>query len=71
MFKTPSLYVLGKGSSFPLAREIALKLKEMCYIHAEAILAGELKHGPLAMINSNYESTGEPQSVVWVIVLNN
>jgi len=32
----------------------------MCYIHAEAILAGELKHGPLAMINSNYENNGEP-----------
>lgn len=50
------MFVLGKGSTYPFAREIALKLKEMCYIHAEAILAGELKHGPLAMINSNYET---------------
>lgn len=66
-----SIYVLGKGSTFPIARELALKLKEMCYIHAEGILAGELKHGPLAMINSSYETNGDPQSVVILLVLKN
>lgn len=58
IYTSPSLYVLGKGSTYPFAREIALKFKEMCYIHAEAILAGELKHGPLAMIDSSYDFTG-------------
>lgn len=54
IYNRKQLYVLGKGSTYSFAREVALKLKEMCYIHAEAILAGELKHGPLAMIESNY-----------------
>ena len=43
---------LGRGSSFPLALEGALKLKEISYIHAEAYPAGELKHGPLALVTS-------------------
>jgi glucosamine--fructose-6-phosphate aminotransferase (isomerizing) len=42
----------GKGSCAAIAREGALKLKELTYIHAEAFCAGELKHGPLAMIDS-------------------
>lgn len=41
---------LGRGSMFPLALEAALKLKEISYIHAEAYAAGELKHGPIALI---------------------
>jgi glucosamine--fructose-6-phosphate aminotransferase (isomerizing) len=41
---------LGRGSSFPVALEGALKLKEISYIHAEAYPAGELKHGPLALV---------------------
>lgn len=36
---------------------MALKIKELCYIHAEAFPAGELKHGPLALINSTYKET--------------
>ena len=39
---------LGRGSHFPIAREGALKLKEISYIHAEAYAAGELKHGPVS-----------------------
>ncbi|MEX5564180.1 glutamine--fructose-6-phosphate transaminase (isomerizing) [Pseudophaeobacter sp. 1A16562] len=44
---------LGRGLMFPLALEGALKLKEISYIHAEAYAAGELKHGPIALIDNN------------------
>ena len=44
---------LGRGYSYPIALEGALKLKEISYIHAEAYPAGELKHGPLALIDEN------------------
>ncbi|MFP4116500.1 MAG: glutamine--fructose-6-phosphate transaminase (isomerizing) [Candidatus Aenigmatarchaeota archaeon] len=44
------IYIIGKGESFPVAREISLKLKEIAYIHAEGMLAGGLKHGTLALI---------------------
>ncbi len=44
---------LGRGSHYPIAREGALKLKEISYIHAEAYAAGELKHGPLAIVDEN------------------
>ncbi len=43
---------LGRGAHFPIAQEGALKLKEISYIHAEAYPAGELKHGPLALVDS-------------------
>ena len=42
---------LGRGMQFPVAQEGALKLKEISYIHAEAYPAGELKHGPLALVD--------------------
>jgi glutamine---fructose-6-phosphate transaminase (isomerizing) len=44
---------LGRGVHYPIAMEGALKLKEISYIHAEAYPAGELKHGPLALVDSN------------------
>jgi len=44
---------LGRGSQYPVAMEGALKLKEISYIHAEAYPAGELKHGPLALVDEN------------------
>ncbi|MBY3136458.1 glutamine--fructose-6-phosphate transaminase (isomerizing) [Rhizobium laguerreae] len=44
---------LGRGTNFPLAMEGALKLKEVSYIHAEGYAAGELKHGPIALIDEN------------------
>ncbi|RBI69016.1 glutamine--fructose-6-phosphate transaminase (isomerizing) [Roseovarius sp. TE539] len=44
------VYFLGRGENWPLAREAALKMKEISYIHAEAYAAGELKHGPIALI---------------------
>ena len=44
---------LGRGSSFPIALEGALKLKEISYIHAEGYPAAEMKHGPIALIDEN------------------
>ena len=44
---------LGRGTSYPIALEGALKLKEISYIHAEAYAAGELKHGPIALIDDS------------------
>ena len=49
--KQHSLF-LGRGIQYPIAKEGALKLKEISYIHAEAYPAGELKHGPLALVDS-------------------
>jgi glucosamine--fructose-6-phosphate aminotransferase (isomerizing) len=49
--KENALY-LGRGTHYPIALEGALKLKEITYIHAEAYAAGELKHGPLALVTS-------------------
>ncbi len=54
------IYVLGRGIHFPIAAESALKLKELTYIHAEGIPGGELKHGPLALMDSS----------VFVIIIN-
>jgi glutamine---fructose-6-phosphate transaminase (isomerizing) len=49
--KSKDVLYLGRGTSFPLALEGALKLKEISYIHAEGYAAGELKHGPIALID--------------------
>ncbi len=54
------IYILGRGINYPIAIEAALKLKELTYIHAEGIAGGELKHGPLALMDSS----------VFVIVIN-
>jgi glucosamine--fructose-6-phosphate aminotransferase (isomerizing) len=49
--KAQDVLYLGRGTSFPIAMEGALKLKEISYIHAEGYAAGELKHGPIALID--------------------
>ena len=54
------IYILGRGINYPIAIESALKLKELTYIHAEGIPGGELKHGPLALMDTD----------VFVIVIN-
>jgi glucosamine--fructose-6-phosphate aminotransferase (isomerizing) len=51
MDKNHALF-LGRGSHYPIAMEGALKLKEISYIHAESYAAGELKHGPLALVDA-------------------
>ncbi len=52
-FKAPNFLFLGRGIMFPIAMEGALKLKEISYIHAEGYAAGEMKHGPIALIDEN------------------
>jgi len=54
------IYILGRGIHYPIASEAALKMKELTYIHAEGIPGGELKHGPLALMDAN----------VYVIIIN-
>ena len=49
--KATDVLYLGRGTSYPIALEGALKLKEISYIHAEGYAAGELKHGPIALID--------------------
>ena len=51
--KARDVLFLGRGTLFPIALEGALKLKEISYIHAEGYAAGEMKHGPIALIDSN------------------
>ncbi|MGC8534381.1 MAG: glutamine--fructose-6-phosphate transaminase (isomerizing) [Rhizomicrobium sp.] len=51
--KARDVLYLGRGVNFPLAMEGALKLKEISYIHAEGYAAGEMKHGPIALIDEN------------------
>jgi glucosamine--fructose-6-phosphate aminotransferase (isomerizing) len=51
--KSRDVLYLGRGTNFPLALEGALKLKEISYIHAEGYAAGELKHGPIALVDEN------------------
>jgi glucosamine--fructose-6-phosphate aminotransferase (isomerizing) len=51
--KARDVIYLGRGTSYPIALEGALKLKEISYIHAEGYAAGELKHGPIALIDEN------------------
>ena len=50
---TESIYVLGRGIHYPIAMEGALKIKELSYIHAEGYSTGELKHGPLALMDES------------------
>ncbi|MCM8788577.1 MAG: glutamine--fructose-6-phosphate transaminase (isomerizing) [Candidatus Omnitrophica bacterium] len=46
-------FILGRGISYPVALEAALKLKEVAYVHAEGLYASEMKHGPLALVSEN------------------
>lgn len=52
LYQKKDLYILGRHFAYPVAREIALKFKEVDYIHAEGMMAGELKHGTLALIEA-------------------
>jgi glucosamine--fructose-6-phosphate aminotransferase (isomerizing) len=52
-FDRSDFLYLGRGINYPIALEGALKLKEISYIHAEGYPAGEMKHGPIALIDSN------------------
>ena len=63
--KSRNVLYLGRGTSFPLALEGALKLKEISYIHAEGYAAGELKHGPIALIDENMPVIIAPHDLVF------
>ncbi|HET9960925.1 MAG TPA: glutamine--fructose-6-phosphate transaminase (isomerizing) [Nitrospiraceae bacterium] len=52
-YKKPNFLYLGRGINYPIALEGALKLKEISYIHAEGYAAGEMKHGPIALIDKD------------------
>ena len=52
------IYIIGRGMSYPVSREIALKLKEISYLHAEGMMGGELKHGTLALIEQGVPVIG-------------
>src|SRR5919109_1059611 len=53
MAEVKDIYILGRSLHYPIALEGALKIKELAYVHAEGIAAGELKHGPLALMDKN------------------
>ena len=55
---TTHMLFLGRGSGFPIAMEGALKMKEVSYIHAEGYAAGEMKHGPIALIDETCPTVG-------------
>jgi len=49
-----NLYVIGRGLGLAIAQEAALKLKETCALHAEAVSAAELRHGPMALVRAGF-----------------
>jgi glucosamine--fructose-6-phosphate aminotransferase (isomerizing) len=51
--RSPNMLYLGRGINYPIALEGALKMKEISYIHAEGYPAGEMKHGPIALIDES------------------
>jgi glucosamine--fructose-6-phosphate aminotransferase (isomerizing) len=59
MTEEPTVLFLGRHVGYPVAMEGALKLKELCYIHAEGFAAGELKHGPIALVEE-----GQPVFII-------
>lgn len=54
VYRKPNFLYLGRGPNFPVALEGALKLKEISYIHAEGYAAGEMKHGPIALVEEGF-----------------
>lgn len=67
LLNSRDLFILGKGYAEPIAFEGALKIKEMCYLHAEGFSGGALKHGPFALID---DSTGDfgPTPLIMIIL---
>ena len=64
LFEEKSIYVLGAGDSLPFAREVCLKMKEGTYIHAEAFIAGNFSHGPMALVDGSGKEVGEKTKVI-------
>ena len=53
IYENEHLYIIGKAANYPMALECAIKIQEISYMHAEGFAAGELKHGPIALIEKN------------------
>ena len=53
-YKSNNIFILGRNYTYPVALEAALKIKEISYIHAEAALSSEMKHGPIALLEPNF-----------------
>jgi len=71
-FKVSDFLYLGRGFNYPVALEGALKLKEISYIHAEGYPAGEMKHGPIALIDENLPVVVlAPRDSVYIKVISN
>jgi len=62
-----SMFILGKGYAEPIAMEGALKIKEMCYLHAEGYSGGALKHGPFALIEGKEGKFGQTPVVCIIL----
>ena len=67
------MFILGKGYGEPIALEGALKIKEMCYLHAEGFSGGALKHGPFALIEGEsgkyvMSATRCPRPFLWFTI---
>lgn len=58
IYLSKNMFFLGRGIDYPVAMEASLKLKEISYIHSEAYAAGELKHGPIALIDNGFPVVG-------------
>jgi glucosamine--fructose-6-phosphate aminotransferase (isomerizing) len=52
LYKEPNIYIIGRGINYPMALESAIKIMEVSYIHAQGFAGGELKHGPIALIDN-------------------
>ena len=72
LYRYSHLLYLGRGVNYPIAMEGALKLKEISYIHAEGYAAGEMKHGPIALIDDSLATVAlAPRSDLYDKMLNN
>ena len=61
------MFILGKGYAEPIAMEGALKIKEMCYLHAEGYSGGALKHGPFALIEGKEGAFGSTPVICMIL----
>lgn len=69
--KLSSMILLGKGSAYAMAKEGALKIKEITYIFAETINCGEIKHGPLALVENHFDNKTVFPTHIIIIALDN
>lgn len=69
--KLNSILLLGKGQAFAIAKEGALKIKEITYIFAETLNAGEIKHGPIALIENNFDGEKVQPTFIIIIAMDN